>query len=134
MHNSTKFGHNTCIFWWFLSIPVLFRVFLTVFQLKYWYLWNDAKNIQDGCLQKAWLRRPHPKSRSNEMCNFTDFVTFSNAQNDTCFVNQTFCISETLKTLEKQTDIQICGLFEWEITCLWEVLVPNEQFLRKKSG
>ena len=24
------------------------------------------------------------------MCDFTDFVTFSNAQNDTCFVKQTF--------------------------------------------
>ena len=26
----------------------------------------------------------------NEMCDFTDFVTFSNAWNDTCFVNQIF--------------------------------------------
>ena len=24
------------------------------------------------------------------MCDFTDFVTFSNARNDTCFVKQTF--------------------------------------------
>ena len=28
----------------------------------------------------------------NEMCFFTDFVTFSNARNDTCFVNQAFRI------------------------------------------
>ena len=68
------------------------------------------------------------------MFDFTDFVTFSNARNDTCFVNQTFCISETLKTLEKWTGILIWGLFQWEITCLWQVLVPNEQFIRKKSG
>ena len=39
----------------------------------------------------SWLRRSGPKSRSNEMCDFTDFVTFSNVRNDTCFVNQTFC-------------------------------------------
>ena len=78
--------------------------------------------------------KSHVKSRTNEMCDFTNFITFSNARNDTYFVNQTFCISETLKTLKKQTDIQICGLFQWEITCLLEVLVPNEQSLRKKSG
>ena len=39
-------------------------------------------------LVKEFLRDLTP----NKMCDFTDFVTFSNARNDTCFVNQAFCI------------------------------------------
>ena len=32
--------------------------------------------------QKVWLSSSRVKSRSNEMCDFTNFITFSNARNN----------------------------------------------------
>ena len=51
------------------------------------------------------------------MCDFSDFVTFSNAHNDTCFVKQTFWGSIHYfykKSVFKQTYWGEHSLFLWK--------------------
>ena len=87
---------------------------------------------------KAWLRSSHKISCSltpNEMCDFTDFVTFSNARNDTCFVNQAFPIRLNAGNSSKSGQIfNFLGYFKGELHASEEFLVQNEQFLWEKPG
>ena len=44
-------------------------------------------------------------SHKVQLCFFTDFVTFSNTQNDSCFVKQTFFPPKVCFSLVNKTDI-----------------------------
>ena len=67
---------------------------------------------------------------SNEMCDFTDFVTFSNARNDTCFVKQTFC---DLKCLERPKNLFKSSILPtFRLVCR-EFLAFRRILSRKKS-
>ena len=75
----------------------------TFFCLTRLFAYAYAKSLvkqKKVCLTKS-RAKSHAKSRFLHQMRcafFTDFVTFSNAQNDTCFVNQTFSLQKVWLT------------------------------------
>ena len=64
------------------------------------------------------------------MCDFTDFVTFSNDKNDSCFVKQTFC---SLRCSERPGNLSKRSILPTFWLAYREFLVFRGILSRKKS-